>query len=136
SGCRSSGGVRPRRQRITRSNMVICSMTCGWSIPTHKAEKAVSPLAFCFLLSLFVRLAVALPFAPELLLVGVDTVLQPAQLLCERIGQMDLVEVVGRGRDTLAVDLDHARLDADDRRVRRHLLQNDRVRADAAVVAH
>ena len=47
---------------------------------------------------------------------------------------MNLVEVVGR--DALAVDLDDARLDTDDRGVRRHFLQNDRVCADAAVVAH
>lgn len=84
--------------------------------------------------SLFVRLAVTQLLAPELLLVGIDAMLQAAQLLCQRVGQMDLVEVVGR--HTLAVDLDHARLHADNRRVGRHLLQHDRIRADAAVIAN
>ena len=85
------------------------------------------------LAALFVRFAVADFFAFELLLVDIDAVLQTAQLLRERVGQVDLVEVVGR--DALAVNLDDARLDADNGGVRRHFLQNDSICADAAVVA-
>ncbi len=87
-------------------------------------------------MGLFVGLALALLFLAELLLVGVDAALQAAQLLRERVGEVDLVEGVRRGRtDALTGDLDDARLDADNGGVGRNLLQHDGVRADAAVVA-
>ena len=85
---------------------------------------------------LLVGFALALLFLAELLLVGVDAALQAAQLLRKRVGQMNLVEGVGRGRtDALAGDFDDTRLDADNGRVGRHFLKHDGVRADAAVVA-
>ena len=63
--------------------------------------------------------------------------LQTAQLLRDRVGQVDLVECVRRRRaDALAVDLDHAGLHTDHGRVGRHFLQHDGIRTDAAVVAH
>ena len=87
-------------------------------------------------MGLFVGFALALLFLAELLLVGVDAALQAAKLLCERVGEVDLIERVRRGgTDALTGDLDDARLDADDGGVGRDLLQNDGVRADAAVVA-
>ena len=85
---------------------------------------------------LLVGFALALLFLAELLLVRVDAALQAAQLLRKRVGQMNLVEGVGRGRtDALAGDFDDTRLDADNGRVGRHFLKHDGVCADAAVVA-
>lgn len=87
-------------------------------------------------MGLFVGLALARLFFAELLLVGVDAALQAAKLLCERVGEVDLIERVRRGgTDALTGDLDDARLDADDGGVGRDLLEHDGVRADAAVVA-
>ena len=88
-------------------------------------------------MGLFVGLALARLFLAELLLVGVDAALQAAKLLCERIGEVDLIERVRRGgADALTGDLDDARLDADNRGIRRNLLQYDSIRADTAVVTH
>ena len=87
-------------------------------------------------MGLFVGFALALLFLAELLLVRVDAALQAAKLLCERVGEVDLIERVRRGgTDALTGDLDDARLDADDGGVRRHFLKHDGVRTDAAVVA-
>ena len=86
---------------------------------------------------LFVGFALAFLFLFELLLVGVNTVLQTAQLLCKRVRQVDLVERIRRRRtDTLTGNLNDARLDADNRGIRRNLLQYDSIRADTAVVTH
>ena len=88
-------------------------------------------------MGLFVGLALARLFFAELLLVGVDAALQAAKLLCERVGEVDLIERVRRGgTDALTGDLDDARLDADNRGIRRNLLQYDSIRADTAVVTH
>ena len=77
-----------------------------------------------FLCVLFVGFALAFLFLFELLLVGVNTVLQTAQFLCKRVRQVDLVERIRRRRtDTLTGNLDDARLDADNRGIRRNLLQ-------------
>lgn len=90
-----------------------------------------------FLCVLFVGFALAFLFLFELLLVGVNTVLQTAQFLCKRVRQVDLVERIRRRRtDTLTGNLDDARLDADNRGIRRNLLQYDSIRADTAVVTH
>ena len=79
---------------------------------------------------LFVGFALAFLFLFELLLVGVNTVLQTAQLLCKRVRQVDLVERIRRRRtDTLTGNLNDARLDADNRGIRRNLLQYDSIRA-------
>ena len=67
------------------------------------------------------RFALAFLFLFELLLVGVNTVLQTAQFLCKRVRQVDLVERIRRRRtDTLTGNLDDARLDADNRGIRRN----------------
>ena len=68
---------------------------------------------------LLVGFALALLFLAELLLVRVDAALQAAKLLCERVGEVDLIERVRRGgTDALTGDLDDARRDADDGAVR------------------
>ena len=48
-------------------------------------------------MGLFVGLALARLFLAELLLVCVDAALQAAKLLCERVGEVDLIERVRRG---------------------------------------
>lgn len=102
--------TRPRLRRCSAGCILnsgtTASMSCSAGSPRRSERKKSLRNAarrdFCLLL---VGFALALLFLAELLLVGVDAALQTAQLLRKRVGQMNLVEGVGRGRtDALAGD--------------------------------
>ena len=84
---------------------------------------------------LFVCFAFPLFLALEPLLVGVYAALQAAKLLRERIGQVDLVEIVGR-EETRCPSILTTRALTPTTVELGGTLQHHRVRADAAVIAH